>query len=480
MTAPPLVVPTAYEAVLLALEHNRGVLAAKLQLEQAAAAEATAHAALGWRLDAVPGYRFVDDTQPVIDRSDQFLLPVSQPYQAHTPHVTLSVRRSLFPGGSTRLDLDSAARNRTLAQLEVESALRSTALAAYEAYRRLEAALLQHQVALAARDLAGRRLNVAESQHREGSGTALAVAEARLALQESESSAASAGRMLDLAAKQLSQLLNLEQELRASDLPAPALDDVLQEIASGSERYWPGASPLESGLDQLVTRAQESRVEVLKAQEHAALARNELARVAVDNRPRLSAELNYAWNEYTSAKVTLDDSGALGLQATALQPYNHETGDAFSAEKDPSWNVSVQLVWNLWDSGVEALSRRRAEAAAALAENGLEQARSGVALEVQQRHAELVTAREALLAASERARVALANYDLELEKARAGIGTEILLEAAKVQRDSAVAAAYAARVDYELAILRLVDSAALPLEELLSYVKTLSGGDSSE
>lgn len=478
--APAIDVPSAYEAVLLALEHNRGVLAAKRQLEQAAATEATARAALGWRLDTVAGYRFVDDVQTVADPSSSISIPVTQSYQAHTPHLTLSVRRSLFPGGSTRLDLDSAARSRTIAQLEVESALRSTALAAYEAYRRLEAALLQHQVALAARQLARSRLEVAESQHREGTGTALAVAEARLALQESESRAASAGRMLDLAAKQLSQLLNLEEELRAADLPTPSLDEVRDQIAARAGRYWPEAPALESRLDELVSLAGERRLEVLKAQEHAAMARNEVARVAVESRPRLSAELNYAWNELTSAKLTVDDSGLLSLQATTLQPYDHSTGDAIPAKKEPSWNVSVQLVWNLWDSGVEALSRRRAESAAALAETGVEQARSGVALEVQQRHSELVAAREALLAASERALIALASYDLELEKARAGIGTGILLEAAKVQRDSALAAAYAARVDYELALLHLANSAALPLEELLSLVKSLPGAGSDE
>lgn len=467
-------VPSAYEAVLLALENNQGVLASKLQLEQAAALELTARAALGWRLDAVGGYRYSDD---VVERLVPPLGIVTTPLRTHTPHATLSVRRSLFTGPSTRLDLDNAARQRTVAELEVESSLRSTALAAYEAYRRLETALLQHQVALGAVEVARSRVEVVESQVRQGTATELALSEARLALQESESRAASAQRLLDLAAKQLSQLLNLPWELEAKDLPAPVAEDEFQAIASGSERYWPEADPLLHDLETLVASAQESRPEVRKVLEQVAMARNELARVSVDNRPKLSAELNYAWNELTSAKITLGDDGILALQATTLQPYNHDTGGAISASKDATWNVGVQVVWNLWDSGVEALSRRRAESALELAESGAEQARSGVALEVRQRHAELLTARETLLTASERALIAGASYELEREKVKAGIGTDLLAEAAKAQRDAAVASAYAARVDYELAVLRLANSAALPLEAILAYVKSLPGGE---
>lgn len=471
--APAFAVPSAYEAVLLALESNQSVLAAKLQLEQAAALEQTARASLGWRLDAVGGYRYTDD-----ENVPQLPPPAPPaPTKIHTPHATASLRRSLFPGPSTRLDLENAARNRSIAELEAEAALRSTAIAVYEAYRRLEAALLQYQVALSAGEAARTRVRVVESQHREGTATAIALSEAQLALKESESRAASAQRMLDLAAKQLSHLLNLERELRAEELPAPELSEVLQQIEAGLERYWPDPDLLETGVEQLISGAQERRPEVLKALEHVALAKNEVKRVDVTNRPSFSAELNYAWSEYTSAKLTLDDEGVLTSQATVLKPYDHDTGEAIPAAKDPSWNVGVQVVWNLWDSGVEALSRRRAEAALALAESGAKQARDGVALEVRQKHAELVAAREALITASERALLAAASFDLELEKARVGIGTELQVEAAKVQRDSATASAYAARVDYELAFLRMASSAGLSLDELLEYVKILPGSE---
>src|SRR5690606_15938868 len=183
-------VPTAAEAVRLALVNSTEAAAARAELEAALAGDIQLRSALlGWRFDAV-----LDDT---LSQSES--LKHIEVDALNTLTGTIAVRKALTAHGTTRLALDESRIQLARAQREYTDQMRQIAVTAYEAYRQLELALIQYRVLQRAVTLTQDALDVARDQHRAGALAPARVQEAWLNHQEALSRQETARRMLDIA-----------------------------------------------------------------------------------------------------------------------------------------------------------------------------------------------------------------------------------------------------------------------------------------
>ena len=210
-----------------------------------------------------------------------------------------------------------------------------------------------------------------------------------------------------------------------------------------------------------------------------ALARLGVEKVKLDRRPDIQLTAGATWPGQIRASLTVDDEGVAQASVTGWRfdrAIPSELSAVTQAPKDEvDWSLGIRVTYNLWDSGASRAAAHRAGQLLRQAELGLDEALHGVALDVEGRHAELVSAYEALLMASERA--LLAHLELETEEAKAALGmsSRLQVDAAAMQLWQAVAAAVSARFDYELAVVRLAAAAAWDLETLSQIVHGLQG-----
>lgn len=129
--------------------------------------------------------------------------------------------------------------------------------------------------------------------------------------------------------------------------------------------------------------------------------------------------------------------------------YIRQTSTAFA--RNFSWNASLVVNWNLFDSGQVRSQVEQAEALVRQLEETMEQVRQGIALEVRQAVLNLETARKrvettrkAVEQAEEAFRVAQLRY-------REGAGTSVEMTDAQVALTAARTSAVNALYDYELA-----------------------------
>lgn len=471
--AAPVEIPTAAEAVGLALRESPQAAIARAQLEAALAASVNLESMLlGWRFDAV-----LDDT---LSRSEQ-LAPVLGGDPLNTFSATVAARKALAVRGSTALALEEARLQREQAERDYLARLREIGVTAYEAYRQLELALIRHRILERAVALTRDSLEAAEEQAVLGAHTEAQVRAARLAHEEAVQRRDASRRLLDIAWQRLARLLGLDPAgVDILDLDVIEVEEALEMIAGRHPAFWPErAVPWQESLEELVERAKANRPEVQNARAGVALARLGVEKVKLDRRPDIQLTAGATWPGQIRASLTVDDEGVAQASVTGWRfdrAIPSELSAVTQAPKDEvDWSLGIRVTYNLWDSGASRAAAHRAGQLLRQAELGLDEALHGVALDVEGRHAELVSAYEALLMASERA--LLAHLELETEEAKAALGmsSRLQVDAAAMQLWQAVAAAVSARFDYELAVVRLAAAAAWDLETLSQIVHGLQG-----
>lgn len=462
-------VPTAAEAVRLALVNSTEAAAARAELEAALAGDIQLRSALlGWRFDAV-----LDDT---LSQSESLKsLGVDA---LNTLTGTIAVRKALTAHGTTRLALDESRIQLARAQREYTDQMRQIAVTAYEAYRQLELALIQYRVLQRAVTLTQDALDVARDQHRAGALAPARVQEAWLNHQEALSRQETARRMLDIAWLRLAHLLGLDPEATdILDVDVLSVDEAVEMILARDAAFWPQAPfPWEWSLDELLAQAEQNRPEVLAAQDAVVLAELGAQKVKLDQRPSVELTANATWPEKVRVSLSLDNDWVTQGTISAWRMSDDVPLPNLPVpENDVDWDVGVRVTFNLWDSGAAKAAAYQAEERRRQAELGVEKARQGIRLDVQRRHAEAKSAYDALILAAERARIA--HMDLEAEKQRAALGLSppIQVDSTTLDLWQAVVSAVSARFDYEIALLQLARAVAWDLESLLDLTDRLQG-----
>lgn len=474
-------VPTAAEAVRLALTNSSEAAIARAQLEAAHAGAFHLRAALlGWRFDGV-----VDDTLSESEALKNIKVQDQPPIvvsidRLNAASATLAVRKALAAGGTNKLALEESRIQLARAEREYTDNLRQIALTAYEAYRQLELALIQYRILERSVALTQDSLDVARDQYEAGAQSLARLEEARLAHQEALKQQEAARRMLEIAWIRLTRLLGLDPQ--ATDILAIdvlSVDEALEMILGQDPAFWPEAPfPWEWSLDELVALAEANRPEVQGAHDAIALAELGIEKVKLDRRPNIELTANATWPEKIRASLSINnDWVAQGtLSAWRLSEDMRVPIPSYQApENDVDWDVGVRVTFNLWDAGAGKADAHRARQGRLQAELGLDQARHGVQLDVQRRHAEAQSAYDALILAGERVRVAHMDLEAERQRAALGISPPLQVDAATLELWQAVAAAISARFDYEVALLQLARAAAFDLESLLEITDGLQG-----
>jgi len=465
-------IPTAPEAVALAVQQSAQAAIARAQLEAAMAGAINVEAMLlGWRFDGL-----IDDT---LTRSEQLSQLLDDPL--NTVSATVAIRKALGVAGTTALALEENRLQRERAEREYAGSLREIGVTAFEAYRQLELALIQYRILERSVDLTKRSLDMAEDQAALGAQSEAQVREARLAHQEALQRRDASRRLLDIAWQRLARLLGLDASvIDILDIDVIGVDEALEMIAARHPAFWPeSASPWPWSLEQLIILAQENRPEVQSAREGLALAQLGVEKTKLDRKPDVQLTASATWPEKIRASVTLDDEWVAQGTLSAWR-FNQAIPPALSQvtqapQHDVDWSVGVRVTLNLWDAGAHRAAAYRAEQLVRQAELGLDEALHGVALDVERRYAELQSAYEALHIASERASVARLNLEAEVQKASLGMSSELQIDAATINLWQAVVGAISARFDYELSLLRLAAAVAFDLETFGKIVEGLQG-----
>lgn len=468
-------VPTVSEAVALALRNSAQAAIARAQLEAAVAGSVNMETALlGWRFDGV-----LDDT---LNQSEQLAsIPALAGDPLNTLSATLAVRKALGVAGTTALALEESRLQRARAEREYVGALRELAVSAYEAYRQLELALIQYRLLERAVDLSRDSLEAAREQEALGAQSPVQVGEARLAYQEALQRRDAARRLLDIAWQRLARLLGMDaSDVDILDVDVIGIDDALAMIDSGHPAFWPEQPlPWTWTLDELVALARENRPEVQSARDGVALATLGLDKVKLDQRPDVQLTASATWPDQVRASITLDDEwvaqGTLSHWRFSPSIPNAPSQLTQAPAKDVDWSVGLRVTVNLWDGGASKAAVYRAEQTVRQAELGLDEALHGVALDVERRFAELQSAYEALLLATERAGIARLNAGMESAKEALGMSSRLHVDAATVNLWQAVTGAISARFDYEIAVLKLAAAAAFDLETLGRIIQDIEG-----
>lgn len=369
---------TLAESLQLALEHSPRLGIARSRSRQSLAQVDQAESMLRPRLDAVasvserktppemlsPGFDFRTGlpTEPLTDLDS-----------LTAGSVALVYSQVLFPLGQTRLQLEQArlapavaraqeAMDRAAVLADVESAY----LGVLEARSGLELArLLERNAREGAR--------VVREQAAAGMATELDVLAAENAAARAGQGRQAAEAGLEMAWDALFQTIGLP---RPEQLPA------LEPV-----EYPPGEALLVGyDMESLQSRATTGRPELVMAAVQRDQARLRLEEARLQRRPGLALQASYQPADSARA-LTLSLNDRAAFQATVT--HTESDVDVPAAE---SWQVGLQLTWNLLDGGATAAAIREAEEAAAQAELALRQLEAGIALELARKHSALTQA----------------------------------------------------------------------------------------
>lgn len=469
-------VPTAGEAVRLALVHSTEAAMARSRLEAALAGDASLRAALlGWRFDGVVDDTLTEnesfDTLPFIDSS------------LNTISATLAIRKALGVAGTTKLALEESRLQAERAAREYAGDLSQIVLTAYEAYRQLELALIQYRLLERSVALTYDSLSVAEDQYAAGAQSHARLEEARVAHKEALKNQEAAARMLNIAWLRLAKLLGIDpHEADILEIDVLSVDAALEMIVKGHRVFWPErAVPWEWSVDEAIEIALENRPEVLGARDAVQLAQLGVEKVRLDRRPTIQLTANATSHEQVRASLTLDNDW-IAQGTLTMWRFNEDIpkDSNFSSirqapEDGVNWDLGVRVTFNLWDSGASRAGQYQAEQAVNQATLGVDQARHGITLDVQTRYAEAESAYDALLIAVERVQIALLDLETEEQKAAWGTSSPLQVDAATIELWQSVIGAISARFEYENAVLKLAHATGVQLENLLEIVDELQG-----
>lgn len=360
---------------------------------------------------------------------------------ATVPTLSLNYSQVLLRTGDVRLELERAGLGPRLARLAVEQEEAALLAQVEDAYL----GVLEAQSALALSRLLARNAREAArvTAGRVEAGTATEVDRlaAETAARQAEQGVAVAEGALELAYRALYRVMGVS---------LPARRPALEAVAPPEAR----AFPFTVDLEQLQQQAMAQRPDVARARLAMEDARLALELARREDRPTLALQGTYQWNHPAqSLTLGVDDRSTLQLQAS-WSDLPEEL--RFSRGQD-TWQVGLQVTWNLADGGA---NRARVEAArAALEQSRLELAEleAGVAVELARRYAELTEALQELAVAERRVAEAGERHRLLQEQERLGTATRLQVweaeaEAARARHQRLQAEARVARARTALAV----------------------------
>ncbi|MEF2280446.1 TolC family protein [Deinococcus sp. YIM 134068] len=427
----PTPAPLTLADTLALLRGSPGWRSADLQYRAAALALESARARAG--LNVTVGADASAIKIPV--SSGDFLLNTT---------LTGQVSASVLPWSPALEAVRSAERGVARAGADLRAARLTAAVNAVQAYYAARNAAANLALADAQAALATRQLEVARAQREAGT----LPSEGLLARQGGEEDARSAREQarvnVDLAARQLANLLG-----RAVTLP------------TGAAAFGPlPAAPAEpAALDAQISRALTGRPEILRSQNDLADARGQVRAAQLDARlPDLSAGVQYGELTTSTTTATRTVGGSLNVKTGVL------AGQVSFPIRDPG-DLPTGLAVTLSTSlpvlgGGKRTALASAEVGVQSAALALDTARQSVDLEVRQRYADLQGALDTLT--SQRGAFTRAQAALDSTRARlaAGLVTALDVQAAELSASQAGLAVDTATVNAYLASLRLAQATA--------------------
>lgn len=474
----PVTIPTVTEAIVLALENSAQVTSARRQLEEAGAGHASAVAGLlGWRLDAHLNDRLAEDNQL------SSLFQTDDPVNALS--ATIALRKALGIGPKTGATLRESNLMVEQSQRELLRTISDTIVETYDAYRQLQLLLLRYDLAKRAVRVAEQGWQAADDQLSVGAIAPTDAQEAYLGVIEAQNNVQSARYFLEVAWRRLAHMIGVDPASTSiDDLPIPSLDDLWDVVRRRDRTFWPDQAIMwDQSPDEMIQYALEHRSEVADAQAFMTLAEIGIEKTRLDKRPVFQVQAQYNTTDDIIATLGIDNEWVLTTSATKTI-FSHEkpappTESQFPPPAEPTWEVTFSVTFNLWDSGHHAYALRRGESALERSMNTLDQAKQGIELDVLNRHAQVLTAFDALRLATERALLAYGRVGVEQEKRSLGMSTDLLVSQQEIGHWSAVIEAVSKRFEYETSLLKLKDGQGVSPEQLYEIAEQLSAWDPS-
>lgn len=380
---------------------------------------------------------------------------------------TFSLTQPLDVSGRLRLTriLSGIALNQ--AKTTVEQARNDLILKVYEAYLNLLRAKAFSQVQEQAVSAAREHHRIALAQYQAGTAAQFDVLRASVQVENLRQTLVSAQRVERSAQAGLAILLGLDPSEPIEVEPAPQLPPPPSPVApplipasqTGGGNQDKAKAPQPSSLPTLGTSSANPSTEnqPQPPPEGETLDRipnslEEALEEAYRNRPevRLAEESI----RLAQRQKQLEYRGRLPLfNITGNYTFTPDAQGFAPVKK--SWNITANLTWNLWDSGLVKERIREAEANLRAAEDQAKQARLTVALDVRNAFLELEEARERRRTAS--ANVLQAEEALRIARLRFqnGISTGVEVTDAEVALTQAQVNAVNADYDYLIALARL-------------------------
>lgn len=457
---PEFEIPTLLDAIDLALINGPDMASAQKTVEQAQIGSLAARSALSWRVDAAGSHSQMRDVEDGTDDSQTAASLTLQRTFTFDPAVANQLRQADLGAEQTLILLERTAYE--------------TVATVFEAYRQLELALIQRQMLAESVRVAQMGLDVAMSRSETETLAKEDAEEARLDLVAAQLEYDASERMLDIARLILAQRLGIDDLPTVDEVPVPSLDELKDAIASGSAEYWPERPiPWPATLEELQMSAVANRPEVRLA--HARVRQSEIdveqARLA--RRPVFFTEAKYTKPLDGDVSVSLNSRGGLSATLNVYEPYDLTKEQlAHPPASNDQWEVRIGASVNLWDSAQSAIEVERASSALRQATSDWEQAKSGVELDVANRHINAVTAHRRLRLQSERTLLALDRLAAEQRRLELGLATPLSVAAKELEVHGAVVQTYAARVEYEKSVVDLAVSVGLAFDELRELIRS--------
>lgn len=369
---------TLEQALKLARENNQSFREARLNLNQA---KQQLQEALGAEF---PTLSLQSDFQRSTSATSD-IDPTDPGGVSTNLDTTLQLNYDIYTGGRRSSEIARAEAQVRLQQLALEQAAEELRLDVTNAYYQVQEADSQVEIARAAVEDAEQSVRDAKLLQEAGLGTRFDVLQAEVDLANEEQNLTRAISQRRTSRRQLVQVLGLGQQIEVTAATPPQV-----------------AGSWDLSLEESIVQAFQNRAELQQQLAQRRIGQENKDIALANLKPQVSLFTRY---NFLSAIDIPGDTGT-----------GPEFGDGLA--------IGAQLQWNFYDGGQSQARARQAEQDVAIAENGFDQVRNQIRLEVEQAFYELQANKDNI----DTARLAVTQAEESLRLARlrfqAGVGTQ--------------------------------------------------------
>lgn len=360
------------EAIKIALENNKQLQAARIQLERA---EEGLKAALATELPTVTGQlefnQRADDAPTLPSARDRTLL-LGQ----------VELRYNLYDGGRRDATISRAEREVYLNKLEVERIAEEVRFEVIDAYYKLQNADAQVAIAQAAIEDFSQTLRDAQLLERAGLGTRFDVLQAEVDLANAQSALTRAISQQRNARRELARILGLGE-----DVELTAADEIKE---AGEWQY---------SLEETIVMAYRNRAELQQALVRREISEKNREIALADTRPNVSLFLNYNFTN------TFHDT---------FGPTGYAQG----------YNLGARVSWNIFDGGVAKARANQETKTKQIEETNFASQRNQIRLAVETAYNRMIANKENIKTTEKAVATAVESLRLARLRFQAGVGTQ--------------------------------------------------------